>query len=65
MSFVYKCDNCGAVYEHGFNSRYNKVISFKKLKIDVSLEIRPPHFCNKCLRAFLDVMVKDMKESYQ
>ena len=65
MSFIKKCDSCGTVYEQGFNSRYNKVITFKKLKIDATLEIRPPHLCSKCLRLFLDVLVKDIRGAYK
>ena len=64
MSFVYKCDKCGATYEHGFQGSFSKVITFGKASIDTNLTLRPPHLCKKCLNSFLNQMIKEIKSAY-
>lgn len=65
MSFAFKCDSCGIIYEHGFNGAFSKVIKFKKMSIDVELKMRPPHLCNKCLNSFMNRLAKEIKGTYR
>ena len=64
MSFVYKCEKCGDIYEHGFTGTWSKVVRWGSKSFDVEVRVRPPHQCNKCLDKFLPLLVKEIKGSY-
>lgn len=64
MSFVYKCDRCSDIYEHGFTGTWSKSIRWGSKSIIVDIKIRPPHLCKKCTSKFLLIMTKEIKQSY-
>ena len=64
MAFVPSCDKCGLIYEKGFTGKFQKEVDFGKHTMQVSIEIRPPHLCKKCLFLALPRIVAEMKKIY-
>ena len=64
MAFIYKCDRCGSVYDHGFKGAWSKNVLWGSKSISVDIKVRPQHLCKKCLHKFLSLMVKEIKQSY-
>lgn len=64
MAYIYECDQCETIYKTGFTGKFQKEVYFGAKKYDVTVEIRKPHLCKKCLFKFMPLIIKDMKGAY-
>lgn len=65
MAFVCECDYCNTIYKHGFSGKYQKRIMMGKKDFTVVLDVRPQHLCKKCMVKFVNVLAKDLKNTYK